>query len=115
MKMHTAVYLDSGFYVVSDRAARELRAITGHKLPRHGYQAQVMLATPHGPATAWLQRTDMRNTLRNDIPRKRGWRWAIFSVRRDSGADLPALGDSFRFTARGYTPAPANDRANPLD
>lgn len=93
--MHTATYLDSGFYVVSDRAARELCG--KHDLPRHGWGKFVMITVGDMKLNAWLQRTSMRASLRMDIAHKRGWRWAIYSLRRDGGFDTPRLGEQFKF------------------
>lgn len=40
---HTAKYLDSGFYTVSDKAAGHLVRSLGQKLPKLGWQKFVML------------------------------------------------------------------------
>lgn len=78
---HKAHYLDSGFYIVSDRAACELCRVLGHKLPRHGYEKFVMLDTGTHKLNAWLKRCDLRACLRTDIEHVRGWRWALHGIR----------------------------------
>ena len=108
MKTFTARYLDSGFYVVSDAAAGALVRVLGQKLPKAGWEKFVMLDCPHGPINAWLQRADVRHSMRHKS--KRGWVWAIYGVRKDAGEYLPALGDSFQFNPIGSTTA----RVNPL-
>lgn len=94
---HIAQYLDSGFYVVSDRAAGALCRVLGQKLRRPGWEKFVLITVGEVKLNAWLTRTDLRASLRADIAHKRGWRWAIYALRRDGGAEAPALGEQFQF------------------
>lgn len=76
---HKATYLDSGFYVVSDRAAGDLCRVLGQGLPKAGWQKVVMLKV-HGLAfglNAWLTRTP------TSLSPGRKWRWAIYALRPD--------------------------------
>ncbi len=94
---HVAKYLDSGFYIVSDKAAGELCRVLGQKLPKHGWQKHIMLKTTTGLSlNAWLERSDVRASMRHSC--KRGWVWAIFAIRFDCDRQPVTLGKSFTFT-----------------
>jgi hypothetical protein len=79
----SAHYLDSGFYVISDRAAGALVRVLGQKLPKHGWEKFVMLAANGHKLNAWLKRTDLRACLRTDINHSRRWRWTLHGIRPD--------------------------------
>lgn len=107
----TAAYLDSGFYVIADRAARALCAVLGQKLPRCGYEKFVMLRADGHSLNAWLKRTDLRACLRTDIDHARGWRWTLHQILADGptvcnvSADAPTLGKQFTFQPIASTQA----------
>lgn len=87
--------MDSGFYTVSDKAAGSLVKVIGHRLPKFGYHKFVMLETEHGhKLNAWLQRTDIRSQ-----GLRRGWKWALASLRFDGERSMVTLGRSFQFVA----------------
>lgn len=67
-------YLDTGFWIVPDRLAKELARANHHKLPRPGYE----LLVEFDGKVAWLQRTP--NSVRIGSP-KRGWSWAVYAVK----------------------------------
>ena len=100
---HTARYLDSGFYLISDKAAGALVTVIGQRLPRHGYEKFVLLTASDGIGfNAWLSRTATRHSMlakRN----ARGWHWALHAIRRDGGADYPALGREITFEPASST------------
>lgn len=106
---HTAKHLDSGFYLVSDRAAGELVRVLGQKLPRIGWKKHVMLRTADGRLlNAWLKRTDTRHSCRIFAQNRRGWHWALYSLRADGPTVCnlsvsAALGESFTFEAVAST------------
>lgn len=95
----TAQYLDNGFYLISDTAAGALVRVLGKKLPRVGWEKFVFVRTDEGIFNAWLVRCDLRHCLRSGVSAPRGWRWAIKGLRRDGGAEMPALGREFQFEA----------------
>jgi hypothetical protein len=111
MNAHSAQYLDSGFYLVSDKAAGALVRVLGQKLPAQGWEKFVMIRTAKGTFNAWLKRTDLRHCQRTDVKAPRGWRWALHGIRPDgSGSavvcgvlEAPSLGDRFTFTAEKST------------
>jgi hypothetical protein len=82
-------YLDSGFYTVSDKAARAIVRSRGQSLPNHGWQKSVLLKVNGLQASAWLIRT--HSTFLPTSPR-RNWAWALFAFRVDPTAYLPSLG-----------------------
>lgn len=89
---HTARYLDSGFYVISDKAAGHLVRSLGQKLPKHGWQKFVMLEANGMKLNAWMQRTPT-------CMLKRQWHWAIFGMRPDGEGTPITLGKSFQFVS----------------
>lgn len=93
-KTFTARYLDSGFYIISDKAAGALCASLELELPRHGYcRDRMPLTIGEHTGSATLQRTDIRHSMRTDIP-ARGWVWALYAFR-----DLPVtLRGEFTFS-----------------
>lgn len=93
---NNALYLDSGFYTVSDRAAGALCRVTGHKLPKTGHEKFVMIRTDSGhKLNAWLSRADVRSGVARQI--KRGWVWAIHGLRFDGAEPPVTLGNRFCF------------------
>ncbi len=105
---HSARCLDSGFYIVSDATAGALVRVIGQKLPKLGWEKFVMLELTATDGlkyrvNAWLKRTDLRSSCRPEFASKRGWRWALNGIRRDSGEYLPGLGQSFRFVPTDST------------
>lgn len=99
----TTQYLDNSFYLISDKAAGALVRVLGQKLPKHGWEKFVFIRTDKGSFNAWLIRTALRACCRTDIKAPRGWRWALHGIRRDSGAEMPALGKQFAFEATNTT------------
>lgn len=87
---HTATYLDSGFYIISDKAAGALVRVLGQKLPKHGYEKFVMLATGEHRLNAWMQRTPT-------CLLKRKWHWSLYALRPDGTREPVTLGRSFVF------------------
>lgn len=73
-------YLDSGFFVISDRSAGQLAKRSAHgKLPKHGYEIDVNL--PGGRAV--LSRTQ------SALFECRRWRWSLHGPGVASLAPVP--------------------------
>lgn len=103
---HLAKYLDSGFYLVSDKAAGALVRVIGQKLPRHGWEKPVFLHANGLGFNARLMRTPTAHSVLAK-PNARGWHWALHAIRRDSGQPFPALGQAFEFESAASTQIPA--------
>ena len=93
---HTATYLDSGFYTVTDAAANALVSVIGHSLPKAGWEKFVKLEVDGKRFTALLQRTATSFAARR-------WQWAIYAIKLDApsdpftGRDRLSLGHAFDF------------------
>ena len=108
---HSALYLDNGFYLISDKAAGALVRALGQRLPQHGREKFVMFRSSKGAFNAWLARANLRHCCRSDVKAPRGWRWSLRGIRPDvsgsvvgTGAlDAPWHGERFTFTAINST------------
>ena len=99
--IHTASYLDSGFYFISDKAATDLCRVNGWDIPREGYVKTVPLSIFGETGKAELQRTAVAHCCRSDVPNQaRGWVWAIYRLTPENEfcSVFNSLGREFTFS-----------------
>ena len=80
-----AKYLDSGFYYISDKAAKQ---IASGKLPRSGFKLDNLKIKLEGGKI--LDEVTLMRTMTSFLG-GRGWRWAIHG--------MPYMGQKFSFQA----------------
>jgi hypothetical protein len=95
---HVSIYLDSGYYTISDKAAGKLCSDIGHKLPKIGYEKSIYVNAWIGGElvclSAWITRA-----YSSFYHGKRGWKWSICNF-KDINGFSPILGKTFYFITK---------------